>query len=240
MTESAALALTLAVGLGAGFIRGLTGFGGPAFILVAMSMAFAPMAVIGKILIVELIASSYLVVQSRQLVRWRDTLALAVPTIATMPLGYWVLTHTDPDLMRRLIAGAIIVSCILMSGGWRYHKPLGRAGLIVTGAVGGIVFGASYIALLVIAVLLMGPNQRQYLRGLFISWGWMTAVAFLIISVFSGDTGIAQLYAALPLAASYFAGTWSGSVLFNHTTETSYRRYALFTLTALAALGLLK
>ncbi len=238
MTEPATLALTLGVGLAAGFIRGLTGFGGPAFILAALTLVMTPMAVIGKILIVELIAASYLVVRCRQLIRWRATLALALPTLATMPIGYWILVHTDPETMRRLIAAAIILSCLLMGSGWRYQQPLGRAGLICTGIVGGIVFGASYIALLVVAVLLMGPYQKHYLRALFVSWGWMTAVFFMAISVFNGNTGSAEVYQALSLAVCYFAGTWLGSRLFDQTAENHYRRYALATLMCLAIAGM--
>ena len=232
--------LTLVIGFAAGFIRGLTSFGGPAFILAALTLVLSPMAVIGKILVVELIAASYLVVQCRHLIRWRNTLTLALPTIATMPVGYWVLTHTDPDLMRRMIAGAIILSCLLMACGWRYQRPLGRAGLCATGIIGGIVMGASYIALLVVAVLLMGPYQKHFLRGLFISWGWLTALFFFSMSVVNGDTGTNEIIQAVPLAVCYFAGTWLGSMHFNQTTENSYRRYALFTLIALAIPGLFR
>jgi uncharacterized membrane protein YfcA len=239
VNELTTLVLTLCVGLAAGFIRGLTGFGGPAFILAALTLVLTPMAVIGKILIVELIAASYLVIRCRDLIRWRDTLSLAIPTLATMPLGYWILVQTDPELMRRLIAAAIILSCVLMAVGWRYREPLGRAGLFATGAVGGIVFGASYIALLVVAVLLMGPYQKAYLRALFVSWGWMTAVFFLGMSVVNGDTDLPEIYQALPLAVFYFAGTWLGSQRFDQTAEKTYRRYALITLVCLALAGFL-
>lgn len=240
MTESAGLLLTLAVGICAGFVRGLTGFGGPAFILAVLTLFFTPMVVVGKILIVEFIAGSYLLVKTWKLIRWKQTLALAIPTMATMPIGYQILTHTDPDVMRRLIAAATIVSCILMVAGWRYPKRLGYPGLIATGLIGGVVLGASYIALVVVAVILMGPYKKQELRGLFISWGWVTSSFFVVISVANGDTGLEETASALPLAVFYFAGTWLGSRVFQVTAEQRYRRYAIITLIGLSLFSLLQ
>ncbi len=221
----------------AGLIRGFTGFGGPAFILAMLTWAYSPLVVIGKILVIEFIAASYLMVQTRKTIDWRTTLAITIPTLLTMPLGHWVLEHTEPELMRKLIAGAIFLSCLLMAIGLRYQQRLRVVASVSLGFAGGVIFGASYMALPVVAVILMGPYEKHEIRALVVSWGFLTAAWFIAISVFSGTTGVQQVINAMPAAVTYFAGTWTGSQFFSRSGEEVYRRVALFTLMFLSVLG---
>jgi len=240
LTDHYGLIISLLVALGAGLIRGFTGFGGPAFMLATLTWIYSPLYVIGKVLIVEFIAASYLVSNIREQIQWRTTAIIAIPTMLTMPLGHWFLENTDPILMRRLIAGTILLSCLVMSTGYRYRRRLGTSGLILLGLIGGLVFGASYIALLVVSVLMLGPYNKGETRGLFISWGFLIGIWYVVISVLSGNTTLSDVIAALPLAMAYFTGTITGAHWFKRSTEHTYRRYALITLMVLSVFSLVK
>ena len=48
--------------------------------------------------------------------RWREIGPLA---LAGAPLGGYVLRHLDPDIMRRVIAGVVLVFSLVMLRGWR-------------------------------------------------------------------------------------------------------------------------
>ncbi len=137
----------------AGLIRGFAGFGGPAFMLAALTWFYTPLLVIGKILVIELISAGFLFWRIRGEINWKATAALTIPTVLAMPLGYQLLTHTDPDLMRKLIAAITLVSSLLMLVKWRYRNPLSLPAAIALGLIGGVVFGATYIALLIVAVV---------------------------------------------------------------------------------------
>ena len=83
-------------------------------------------------------------------------------------------------------------------------------GLIVLGLCAGIVFGGTYIALVAVVVILLGPYDKHQGRTLIISWSSFTVLGFALISVLSGTTGVDDLVTAAPGAAAYLFGTWLG------------------------------
>jgi len=208
--------------------------------LAIMTWFLTPVQVIAKVLVIECIAATCLVWRVRREIDWRLSLPLTLPTLLSMPIGYWLLTHTDPELMRRLISFAIFISCALMLTQWRYHTRLTQPYLIAVGLVGGVIIGASFVALVVVAVILMGPYNRNEARTLFLFWGFAMSVWYVVLSVISGQTGLQSVASAMPAAASYFLGSWIGANWFGHSTETGYRRYALILLTVLALIGMLR
>ncbi|OED44303.1 hypothetical protein AB833_01825 [Chromatiales bacterium (ex Bugula neritina AB1)] len=239
MTDLSISLLTVLVAFFAGLIRGFSGFGGPAIMLAVMTWFLTPVQVIGKVLVIECIAATFLVWRVRYKINWRTSLTLTLPTMLSAPAGRWILTHTDPDLMRQIISAVILFTCVLMLSQWRYPARLTQTRLIALGLAGGVVVGASYIALVVVAVILMGPYSRHETRTLFLFWGFALSVWYAVLSVYSGHTGLHSVASAMPAAATYFSGSWIGSRWFGHSTEISYRRYTLMLLTALALIGLL-
>jgi len=240
MTDLSVSLLTILVAFLAGLIRGFAGFGGPATMLVILTWFMTPVQVIAKVLVIECIAVTSLAWRVRQEINWRISITLTLPTLLSMPIGHWLLTHTDPELMRRFISFAILLSCVLMLMQWRYRTRLTRLRLIAVGLVGGVIIGASYIAMVVVAVILMGPYDRNESRTLFLFWSFCVSVWYVVLSVISGQTGLQSVATAMPAAATYFLGSWIGANWFAHATEASYRRYALFLLSALALIGFLR
>jgi len=240
MTDISVSLLTLLVAFFAGLIRGFAGFGGPAMMLAIMTWFLTPVLAIAKVIVIECIAATSLVWRVRREIDWRISLTLTLPTLLSMPIGYWLLTHTDPELMRRLISLAILLSCALMLMQWRYRNRLTQPRLIALGLAGGVIIGASFIALVVVAVMLLGPYSRNESRTLFLFWGFALSVWYVVLSIVSGQTELQSIASAMPAATTYFLGSWIGSNWFGHSTETSYRRYTLILLAALALIGLLR
>lgn len=239
MTDTYISLITVLVAFFAGLVRGFAGFGGPSLMLAIMTWFLTPMQVIGKILVIECIAATGLVWRVRHAIDWRTSLTLTIPTLLSMPLGHWLLTHTDPELMRRLISAVILLTCTLMFTSWRYRIRMTQPWLVALGLVGGVIIGASYVALVVVAVILLGPYRRDETRTLFLFWGFAMSVWYVVLSVNSGHTDFQSVVSALPAAATYFLGAWIGTSWFGRSTEASYRRYTLILLTALALIGLL-
>lgn len=230
--------LTVVVGWAAGIIRGFAGFGGPAFILAVLTWFLTPLEVIGKILVIEFFVSIYLAWEVRKQVDWRTTAALTIPAIASMPIGHWMLLHTDAELMSRAISLAILVSCSLMLFDLRLPGKLPLWGLVVIGIVGGAIIGASYIALALVALILLGQYDRNETRTLLVISGFFFAAWYVILSVYRGQTGVTDIITAIPMVFAYLGGSWLGASLFKRSTEKSYRNYALYLLIALSIFGL--
>lgn len=232
------LIATIGAAVAAGFIRGFTGFGGPAFMLAILTLFFTPVDVIGQILIIEFIAAGYLFAGLWRQVNWETTLPLTIATVLTMPFGHWLLTHTDPSSMKLAIAVLILVACILMLTGFRYQRPMTTTSLIALGLVGGLIFGASYIALIVVAVVLMGPYNKNQSRTLIISWNFIIAIWYIAISLYRGTTQSGDVIDAMPATCAYLVGTWVGAKLFDGSNEAGYRKAAIMTLLTIALISI--
>lgn len=239
MTDFSIAVLTVLVAFFAGLVRGFSGFGGPATMLAVMTWFLTPLQVVTKVLVIECIAATGLVWRVRREIDWGTSMAITLPMLVSMPFGYWLLTHTDPDLMRRLISLAIFLSCAVMLTQWRYQSRLSRPYLIAVGLAGGVIIGASFVALVVVAVILIGPYDRNEARTLFLASGFCLAYWLLVISIVNGQTGLHSVVSAMPAAVTYFLGSWVGSNWFGNSTDAGYRRYALILLTVLALIGML-
>ncbi len=222
------------VAFGAGLIRGFTGFGGPAFILAILTIFFTPYSIVSKILVVDFFASVYLFTAVYKEINWRSTLSMVVPTLLFMPLGHWILLELDPLLMKRIMSIIIALACIAMLIGYRYPKPMSKLILALVGICAGIIFGGTYIALIAVVAILLGPYNKIEGRTLIITWSFFTVLGFAAISSFSGTTSVDDVTTALPGAFTYMFGTWLGSHGFHNTSEKLFRRAAISTLLGLA------
>jgi uncharacterized membrane protein YfcA len=155
-----------------------------------------------------------------------------------MPLGHWLLLEMDPLWMKRAMAVIIAAACIMLLIGYRYRQPMTTGGLVFLGIVSGIVFGGSYIALTAVVVILLGPYDKHQGRTLIISWSFFTVLGFALVSALSGTTGVDDIIAAAPGAATYLLGTWLGSHGFHNASEKLFRRGAIAVLLCLACFNL--
>jgi uncharacterized membrane protein YfcA len=232
------MAIIAFVAFGAGLVRGFTGFGGPAFILAILTLFFTPVSVVSKILVVDFATSVFLFRTVYHEIDWRATASIVIPTLLFMPLGHWLLIELDPLLMKRAMAVIIAVACIAMLAGYRYRHPMTTSWLIGIGIVSGIVFGGSYIALVAVVCILLGPYDKHAGRALIISWSSFTVLGFALISTISGTTGVEDVIAAAPGALTYLLGAWLGSHGFHNTSEKLFRRAAIAVLLCLACFNL--
>jgi len=231
-------AIIAIVAFGAGLIRGFTGFGGPAFILAILTLFFTPVSVVSKILVVDFLTSVFLFRAVYREIDWRATASMVIPTLLFMPLGHWLLIELDPLLMKRAMAVVIAVACVAMLAGYRYRHPMTTTWLIGIGIVSGIVFGGSYIALVAVVCILLGPYDKHAGRTLIISWSFFTVLGFALISAISGTTGVDDVITAMPGALTYLLGAWLGSHGFHNASEKLFRRAAIAVLFCLACFNL--
>jgi uncharacterized membrane protein YfcA len=232
------MAIIAMVAFGGGLVRGFTGFGGPAFILTILTLFFTPYSVVAKILVIDFIASIYLFKAVYRQIDWRATTSMVIPTLIFMPLGHWLLIELDPVWMKRAMALTISAACVMMLIGFRYQRPMTTAWLVLVGSCAGIIFGGTYIALVAVVFILLGPYDKHAGRTLIIAWAMFTVLGFALISALSGTTGVDDVITAAPGAATYLLGTWIGSHGFRKSSEKLFRRAAIVTLLALSIINL--
>ena len=227
------------VALLAGLIRGFTGFGGPAFMLAILTIFFPPISILSKILIMDFFANVYLFKSRWKQVDWRVTGKMVIPTLLLAPVGHWLLTELDPSFTKRIIGIIIALTSLSMLAGIRYKAPMTTGVLILVGSVAGLVFGGTYIALIAVVAVLLGPYDKERGRTMIIAWSFFAVLVFAMNSVIAGTANTQDIVVAIPGAISYMLGTWLGSLGFRQSSEQLFRRTAILLLLFLAVCNLL-
>jgi uncharacterized membrane protein YfcA len=111
--------------------------------------------------------------------------------------------------------------------------------LILVGICSGIVFGGTYIALVAVVFILLGPYDKNAGRTLIVSWSFFTVLGFALIATVSGTTGVDDVITAAPGAATYLLGSWLGSHGFRNSSEKLFRHVAITTLLGLSVFNIL-
>ena len=230
------LAIAVAVGALAGVIRGITGFGGAMVMSPPFALLLGPMLAVPLVLLLESTVATPMLVQLRREVRWRVIGPIIAVACATMPLGAWILVSVDPLMMRRVIAGVVIVFSLLLLKGWRYagtHRLGTGLGL---GALAGTMTGATSMGgPPVILYLLAGPDPIETTRANLTYFMGAIALAGVAMLALNGLVGTRALILAAVIAPGYYLAMVAGTRLFARFDDAGFRRFILVLMMVVAA-----
>lgn len=219
-----------------GFARGVTGFGGPFVMLPIFNLFYPPTTSIVIVLTVNLIANIKLLPDA-----WRNktnhaSIPLAVGTIPFLPIGSYILLTIEPETARMLINAVILASALLLLTGWRYTRPIGKVGYAAVGALGGLVLGATSIAVQVALFLQAGRDNALQGRANFIVWVFYSSVMVIAFTGFGATHDIPTWWSVAILLPVYFIGLLLGFRLYKRMNDATLRRVIiLFVLTVTTA-----
>ena len=236
--EPRMIAITGAVALVAGVVRGFSGFGGPALMALVLTQLFSPLSVLTKVVIID--AVSYLLLVPST-VREFDRRLVAVVTPATflgLPVGVYLLTMSDPLIMKRAVAAAVAACVVIMLFGVRFRARPPIAIQVLVGVVAGVVLGATYIALVAMIFFFALPGSGAQGRANAVFWGVILSLVLIATHMVLGNTAFDDLWRAGLVGIAYLAGTGVGMRWFRRTGERAFRRAVLWLLLGLAVVGL--
>lgn len=195
------MAVGLLASLGAGVVRGFSGFGFSAVVVAAVSLVTAPAIVVPAVLVLEVIASLSV---WRSAVRDVDMLwlkALLLGNALCVPVGVYLLSYLDPVLLRLVVGAALLVTAF----GLRWFDGVAvhaRPGVLaLAGALSGFLNGLAASGGVAAALLMAACHaQPRAMRG--------TLIVFLVF---------ASSYTLL-WAAMYSQGHGSSVRVFNWQT----------------------
>lgn len=229
----ARLALAIAAALVGGALRGFSGFGGAIFMVPTLSLIYDPTTAVVIVLLSGTAGSVQLMPSATREARWREILPIVLAAAIANPVGTHALLAAEPETVRRGIGVFVLASAFIMMRGWawRWNRPMtlsiavGGASGFITG-IGGM--GGALPTLYLIAapfpaavirsnlILIIGPFN---VFGLFFLWlNDAVTVDILLKSAF-----------VVPV---YLLAIWVGSHAFRRSSESFYRRAALWLLIA--------
>jgi uncharacterized protein len=238
---SAAILLVLATLLG-GLVRGFTGFGFAMVFMPIAGMAVGPIVALGLIWAVDAVFAFPIAVKSFRRADWHEVLPLLFSASLAIPVGIFLLTSTDPHVMRWVLSGLVLTALAILASGWRYH---GRAGLPLSlgvGGLSGLFSGMASLGGMPLAVFWLGAQHndaRQTRDNLQTYFALSTLISGSILW-YKGLLSQPILWQALPLLIPYGVGLLIGMRGFHIASEATFRRiaYVVILLSAMIALPL--
>jgi len=228
-----ALIISLAV-FAAAVLRGLTGFGFALAAVPMMSLVIAP----GRAVAIAILLQSFVglrdVVSLRGLADWRALGLLALGAIFGTPLGIWLLTLLDPDTMRIVLAGIVLIGLVALIA--RLRLPEGRGPALGAGFVAGLFSGlAAMPGPPAIAYFLGRAQKAVTTRASLMVFFFLTSIMALPGLLIAGQIDAPLFLLSLTALPALLIGTWAGGIAFRRLNEGGYRiaAIALLALTAL-------
>lgn len=218
-------------------MRGVTGFGGAMVFTAPMALLAGPRQAVFVALALEAFAALYMLPAALREARLRVVAPLCIAGCLTVPIGGYLLTTLDPQLLRRCIAGTVLVLAAIMLQGFRYAGPPRLMTSFALGALSGTLASATSVgAPPVILYLLSGPDTAAVSRANLTLFIMVLAAAALAVLLYRGVLDATSGLLVVVLAPCFFIGVWLGSRVFPHIDERRFRRYTLIFLIGLSAM----
>ena len=223
----------------AGFVRGVTGFGGSMLMAPILSVLIGPVPAVVIALLLETAAALVMFPDALPKVCWRTLIYLTLPALVTVPLGGYLLLTLDPGIAQKMIAGVVVVFSLLLLLGVRYSgSPRAATSIVLGGLVGALLGATSVGAPPVILYLLSGPDPVAVTRANLTVFVTAISVIGLIMLAAVGAIIATLGISALTLTVPYLLATWLGGKLFVQLSETNVRRFALVLMLGASAASL--
>lgn len=213
--------------LAAGLVRGFTGFG-TALIVMPVAAAFVPMPLAIALVMATGMASWPLIVPRavREAER-REVVLLAAAAAVTTPLGVWLLTWVDGNLLRWAVSLAAALTLAALVTGWRYHGKVHGAKLAAVGGAAGVLGGTTGLTgPPVILFYLASTRPAWIMRANTILFLALLDIAVIANMIWHGLIHWTVVPIALTLAVPYGSGILVGQKLFRPELERVYRLLA--------------
>lgn len=239
-------AVGLLASLGAGVVRGFSGFGFSALTVAGVSLFMAPAAVVPAVLVLEVLAS---ISVWRSAVRDLDVAwlkALVLGNAILVPMGVYLLAHLDPLVLRLVVGSALLLTAASLR--WRDGTPLRTSAGVqaATGVLSGFLNGLAASGGVAAALLMAACHVPALaMRGTLIAYvTFASGYTLLWASVFSqGSNAGINVFSAetlrwiLVLAPGMLLGMRLGRKAFARSNPAGFRLLVLNLLIVISALS---
>ncbi|NNE50909.1 MAG: sulfite exporter TauE/SafE family protein [Sulfitobacter sp.] len=225
--------------LAASYIRGFSGFGFTAVFLTGLAVSLPVTEIVPLSILLELVASSG---QARGIVRhvkWRELGILLATGFVCTPIGVYLLGFFHDLTLRVLAMVFIFLSSLFLVFYRRSLVSFSTGSYALAGSVIGIINGAAALSGLVLALFFSLSDERApRIRATMIAYLFAADIWAFVVLLGMGYYDSATVMRALISLPLLAVGVWLGSRHFSSTRPSTYRKYVLWLLLSLSALGL--
>lgn len=239
------LVVALAVAIGAGVVRGYSGFGFSALVVAGLSPFVPPGPLVVAVLTLEMLASARLVGASSGMSDPAWQRALLIGNFLFVPVGVAALVWLPPNELRWIVGAAMLLGAVSLRITVNHGMPstwglraLAGAG---SGLLNGLAASGGIVAALLMAATRPPPSILRATMIVFLLW--ISAYALLwsgLMSLVKGSSlwGFDALRWILILAPAMWIGMRIGTRAFDRASPQSQRVTVLNILIVTSGVGL--
>jgi len=242
-TTPTEFAITCAILIIAQLVYVLFGFGAGLIAVGSLALIIPEVKdVVVLLLLVNLPSEILVAIQSRREIRWRPIASLGVGIAIGIPIGTWVLSGGDTDLILTILGWFLVAVGLVflrLPTGGRFHPPAWAAP--PTGFFSGILtglFGTGGPPLIV--WYQMSAASKAAFRGNLMVIFLLMSIVRLPSYVLGGLITAPRLWSTLAVLPAALFGAWLGHRLQIKIPEQVFRRLVSILLTVLGIMLLLK
>ncbi len=228
------LLAALAVVVGA-IVRGYTGFGSGLVMAPFLAILWGPVPTVATIACLGTLSFFQMARPALPLTSWPDVMPLMVAAVVITPIGTYSLVSLDPMIVKRIIAGTVLVVALISLRGWTYSGPKGVVPGLVAGTIAALINGVAAVGGPPIVLYLMSlPGKAETHRAnTVMAMGVVSGVIVFYMWLAGAFDGAAWLRIAF-LVPVNFVGIWVGARLFRLLPGNAFRVIVLWVLVAVS------
>jgi hypothetical protein len=233
-------AFLAAIVFAGGMVRGYTGFGSGLVMVPLFSLFWAPVDAVATTVGLGQFAAVQLAFNSARLTNWPEVRPMLVALVCVTPLGTMLLVSLDPDIIKKIIAGLVLLVTALSLKGWHYRGPRGKIASFLAGALGAFINGIAAVGGPAIVLYLIAlPDRAIIQRANIATVASLMGTAVFVFTILSGYVSTTVWYYIALFALPYIASTWVGMYLFKMLPGTAFRLIVLWILVGISIAMLL-
>ncbi len=225
----------------AGFVRGYGGFGFSMITVVGLTLLYPPAVIVPAVLLLEVLASAYLIAGVWHKINWPALLWLSIGVLVGTPAGVWLLAFLPEHLLKICIAVIIGVLALLMRMGFRIKRKIGKGETLATGVVSGVINGSSALGgPPVVLFFFSSPGGADVSRASLIAFFLGTDIIAAGVCTVAGLLSLETLHICLVFLLPMGIGLAAGKRSFLQTDQTAFRKKVMLYLIVLSGILLAK
>ncbi|MFN7222664.1 MAG: TSUP family transporter [Paracoccaceae bacterium] len=236
LAEAALVAAGMVV---AGYVRGYSGFGFAALVMLFAALVTDPFPFVAVVILSDVFMT---LGQARGIwahIDWRRVAGLFAGCLLGVPLGVAALQWAGVDLGRAVLSGFVLVMCAMLLAGWHIARQGDGAHVgvgVVSGFANGMAVGGLPVAVFFAAQGVAPVVFRATVIAYFTALDLWTLPVLWQAGQITRDSFIGTAL-GLPFM---LAGLWLGGRRFAKASPQDFRRFAILLLAGLSLAGLFK
>ena len=225
----------------ASLVRGFSGFGFSASSVSLLSFILPPKEIVPIILLLEIIASFFMIPSIWNKINWKFVLFLLLGVLFGTPLGIHLLSVLQPKLTHLIISITILIFAFLLLRGYKNRDLNHNLSKFFVGVIAGTVNGFGTLAGLPIALyFLIIAAEPAVIRASLAALFFFTDFYALLLAYFKDILDYKIIYRTLPLILVVPIGVYIGTKLFTGSSKENYKKYVLYSLILVSVFGIIR